>query len=819
MAIKKSDLYSSLWKSCDELRGGMDASQYKDYILTLLFLKYVSDKSEADPEALIEIPTGCSFADIVALKGNKEIGEGIDKIVAELANVNNLRGVIDVTSFNDPEKLGQGKEMVERLSKLVAIFAGLDFRASRAGGDDLLGDAYEYLMRHFATESGKSKGQFYTPAEVSRVLARVVGIGATARRTQTIYDPTCGSGSLLLKAAEEAPKGLTVFGQEKDGATWALARMNMILHDYATADLAKGDVISSPAFGSGDRLKTHDFVVANPPFSTKSWRSGISPEADPYGRFEAGVPPARNGDYAFLLHAIASLKSSGRAAVIMPHGVLFRSGAEAEIRSRLLRRGLIEGVIGLPANLFYGTGIPACIVVVDKAGAARRDSVFLLDASRGFVKDGAKNRLRSRDIHKIVDVFTRRTEVERYSRAVPIEEIAAKPNDHNLNLPRYVDSSEPEDLDDLDAHLNGGIPERDLDLLGEHWDAFPSLRGQLFEPERDGYARARVEGEEVRWTIEANPDFAAFRKQVADVLSAWWQAQRRLLEGIDRGTAPNPLIHELSEDLLRRFKDVPLLSSYDVYEQLMVYWGETMQDDVYLVSAVGWVEAARPREPREIGKQSNGKPKYEKPDLVLGSGKSKRKYKMDLLPPEVVIGHYLPDEKAELERLRLEADAATQELDEYVAAHGFEGGLLEDVVDEKGKVTKRALNDQIDARRGEPELADELEAAETCLRLFDRQGKVKQRLAAAEREIGAKALAIYPQLTDAETLALVVDEKWLVAIRSYVDAVVADSTRRLIARITQLEDRYASTVASLEERRARLADEVAGHLAAMGWGK
>jgi len=320
VAIKKSDLYSSLWKSCDELRGGMDASQYKDYVLTLLFLKYVSDKNEADPASLIAIPPGCSFNDIVALKGSKEIGEGIDKIVANLADANDLRGVIDIAFFNDDEKLGKGHEMVDQLSKLVAIFDQLDFRASRADGDDLLGDAYEYLMRHFATESGKSKGQFYTPAEVSRILAKVVGIGAHARQDQTIYDPTCGSGSLLLKAADEAPHGLTVYGQEKDGATWALARMNMILHGYETAEIARGDTITSPGFASGTQLKQNDFVVANPPFSTKSWSSGISPAADEYGRFELGVPPAKNGDYAFLLHAIKSLKSTGKAAVILLGG-------------------------------------------------------------------------------------------------------------------------------------------------------------------------------------------------------------------------------------------------------------------------------------------------------------------------------------------------------------------------------------------------------------------------------------------------------------------------------------------------------------------
>jgi len=339
VTLRKSDLYGSLWKSCDELRGGMDASQYKDYILTLLFVKYVTDKQKADPDSLIDVPPGGSFDDMIALKGDKEIGDRINKIIAKLAEANGLQKVIDQADFNDEEKLGKGKEMQDRLSKLVAIFADLDFRGSRAEGDDLLGDAYEYLMRHFATEAGKSKGQFYTPAEVSRILAKVVGIGPSTRQDQTVYDPTCGSGSLLLKAAAEAPRGMTIYGQEKDNATWALSRMNMILHGNEIADLRKGDTITSPQFTQGPQLKAFDFVVMNPPFSTKSWSNGLEND---YGRFEFGMPPAKNGDYAFVLHALKSLRSNGKASVIVPHGVLFRGNAEATIRKALLQRGYIR---------------------------------------------------------------------------------------------------------------------------------------------------------------------------------------------------------------------------------------------------------------------------------------------------------------------------------------------------------------------------------------------------------------------------------------------------------------------------------------------
>ena len=314
MAIKKSELYSSLWKSCDELRGGMDASQYKDYVLILLFVKYVSDKYAGDAHALIDVPAGGSFADMVAAKGDKEIGDKVNKIIGRLADANDsLKGAINVADFNDEEKLGKGKEMVDRLTKLVAIFEGLDFGGNRAEGDDLLGDAYEYLMRHFATESGKSKGQFYTPSEVSRTMALVIDLGKATSVKQSIYDPTCGSGSLLLKAHDEAKSrtglDLAVYGQEMDNATSALARMNMVLHDCPTAEIAPAgsSTIANPFFRTSDgSLKTFDFVVANPPFSNKNWTSGLNPAEDEFGRFEYGTPPEKNGDYAFLLHIVSA---------------------------------------------------------------------------------------------------------------------------------------------------------------------------------------------------------------------------------------------------------------------------------------------------------------------------------------------------------------------------------------------------------------------------------------------------------------------------------------------------------------------------------
>ena len=642
MALKKSQLYSSLWQSCDELCGGMDASQYKDYILTLLFMKYVSDKYAGESDALIVVPDDGGFADMAKHKGDKEIGDNINVIIGKLADANDLKGVIDQADFNDESKLGAGKEMQDRLSKLVAIFEGLDLSANRAEGDDLLGDAYEYLMRHFATESGKSKGQFYTPAEVSRVMAKVIGIGTNTRPNQTIYDPTCGSGSLLLKVADEAPRGITIYGQEMDNATWALARMNMCLHEYPTAELWHGNTLAAPYFRSKNGgLQTFDFAVANPPFSAKAWSNGLDPDHDEFRRFEYGIPPAKNGDYAFLLHLVTSLNSKGKGAIILPHGVLFRGNKEAEIRRNLIRRRLIKGIIGLPANLFYGTGIPACIVVIDKENAAGRTGIFMIDASKGFLKDGNKNRLRAQDIHKIVEVFTRQIELPRYSRIVPVTEIADSANDYNLNIPRYIDSSEPEDLHDLDAHLNGGIPNRDIDALGAWWKHFPSLRKALFKRNRRGYSKARVDSRQVKTTILGNDDFEAYRHRVADVFQTWRKRHKRRLSGVKANSHPKEIIDALSEDLLARFAHLPLLSPYDIYQRLMDYRDETMQDDVYLIAAVGWVEAARPR---SVVEDKERKIK-ETPDLAI----KRKKYKMDLIPPALVVARYFAAEQAHVE--------------------------------------------------------------------------------------------------------------------------------------------------------------------------
>ena len=796
MALKKSELYSSLWSSCDELRGGMDASQYKDYVLVLLFIKYVSDKFAGQPYAPITIPPGASFKDMVALKGKTDIGDQINKkIVEPLVEANKLS---DLPDFNDASKLGTGKEMVDRLTNLIAIFENkaLDFSKNRADGDDILGDAYEYLMRHFATESGKSKGQFYTPAEVSRIMAQISGIrNAKTSAATTVYDPTCGSGSLLLKVADEAGTPVTLYGQEKDAATSGLARMNMILHDNATATIEQGNTLANPKFMDGGTLQTFDYVVANPPFSDKRWSTGIDPLHDPFERFKPfGTPPGKQGDYAYLLHIVRSLKSTGKGACILPHGVLFRGNAEADIRRNLVRKGYIKGIIGLPPNLFYGTGIPACIVVVDKGNAQARKGLFMIDASGGFMKDGPKNRLRSMDIHKIVDVFNRRIDVPRYSRMVPFEEI--EKNDFNLNLPRYIDSQTPEDLQDIAGHLQGGIPAADIDALERYWTVCPQLRHTLFKERRPGYLDLAVGKSAIKTTIYGHPEFTAFIAGMNAHFDAWRQKNVATLKGLKAGCHPKEVIAGLAEGLLAHYADKPLIDAYDIYQHLMDYWAETMQDDVYLIAAEGWkAETSRIVERDKKGKERD------------------KGWTCDLIPKPLIVERYFAAEQAAIDKLTIDLETVSARLAELVEENGDEEGAFA-ALDAVNKVNVAARLKEI---KGDKDATDEATALSEWLTLSGDEADLKRRLRVVDYELDAFAYAKYPKLAEAEIKTLVVDDKWLSAVDRAAHGEVERVSRQLAGRVTELADRYGAPLSEMVNRVVELETKMKHHIEAMGF--
>ncbi len=798
MALKKSELYSSLWSSCDELRGGMDASQYKDYVLVMLFVKYISDKYVGVPYAPITVPKGASFKDMVALKGKTTIGDDINKkIIGPIADANRLS---DMPDFNDVTKLGSGKEMVDRLTNLIAIFENkaLDFSKNRAEGDDILGDAYEYLMRHFATESGKSKGQFYTPAEVSRIIAKIVGVNtASTSASTTVYDPTCGSGSLLLKVADEAEGGITLYGQEKDSATSGLARMNMILHDNPTAEIKQGNTLANPLFlNESGALRTFDYVVANPPFSDKRWGNGVDASGDIHGRFkDYGIPPAKNGDYTYLLHIIRSLKSKGKGACILPHGVLFRGNVEAEIRKNIIRKGYIKGIVGLPANLFYGTGIPACIVVIDKENAHNRKGIFMIDAGKGFMKDGNKNRLRSMDIHKIVDVFNRQIEIDKYSKMVPFAKI--EEDEFNLNIPRYIDSQEAEDIQDIEAHLLGDIPNADIEALENFWTVYPTLKTPLFgKGSRAKYSRLKVGKEDVKQTIFHHPEFTAFTKQMDDLFNRWKNKSTRYLKEMKKGLKPKQVILKLSENLLAQYSGKNLIDKYDVYQHLMDYWDEVMQDDCYLIAADGWkADTYRITVENKKGKEVD------------------KGWTCDLVPKELVIDSYFFKEKRAIETLEADNEATAGQLAELEEEHSGEEGCFAEL----DKVNKGNVQNRLKELKGDNNAKEEIKVLKAYLDLLAKQTATNKKIKEANTELDKKLYVKYPTLTEDEIKTLVVDDKWMTLIDREIRAEMDRISQRLTQRIKELTERYETPLPKQTVEVSKLEKRVNEHLKKMGF--
>ena len=733
------------------------------------------------------------------LKGKSDIGDQINKnIIRPLTEANKQLSRADFPDFNDPTKLGSGKEKVDRLTDLIAIFENpsLDFSKNLAGGDDLLGDAYEYLMRNFATESGKSKGQFYTPADFSRVIARVIGIReANTSAETTVYDPTCGSGSLLLKIGDEARTVVTLYGQEKDAATSGLARMNMILHDNPTALISQGNTLTDPKYKTGDTLKQFDFVVANPPFSDKRWTTGLDPLHDPYERFKPfGVPPNNKGDYAYLLHIVRSLKSTGVGACVLPHGVLFHGNAEAVIRHALIRKGYIKGIIGLPSNLFYGTGIPACIVVVGKQFAQARKGIFMIDASKGFIKAGPKNRLRARDIHKIVDTFTKQLEIDKYSRNVSLEEI--EQNKFNLNLPRYIDTQEPEDIQDIEGHLLGGMPVSDIDSLDKYWEAFPGLKASLFKVNRSGYCDLAIDKSAIRSTIYDHKEFVNFTTEMKTHFENWRTKWADTLKSLEPGFKPKELIAKLSIDLLAYYENKPLINPYNIYQHLRDYWEETMQDDCYQIAAEGWKAETY----RIIVKDKKGREKD-------------KGWSCDLVPKSLIVAHYYSLEQTKIDELIVAIDLLASQQTELEEENSGE----EDTFGEFEKINRTNVNKRLREIKDDPESEYEIRILKQWLELYNQQSSLKKKLKAAEAYLDGKVYKHYPTLTKTEIKILIVDENWLAVLQVKIHDEVNRISQLLSRRVRELTERYENPLPEINEKVSILEKKVKQHLEKMGF--
>ena len=892
--MKKSELYSLLWEACNKLRGGVEPARYKDYVLVLLFFKYVSDRYKGQPFAEFTISKGASFDDLIAAKGKSDVGERVDKIIQKFLEDNRLQGSLPDVSFNNPDELGSGKELVDKVSGLIAVFQNpaIDFKNNRASGDDIIGDAYEYFMMKFAQESGKSKGQFYTPSEVSRIIARLIGIGNIRQmptKKWTLYDPAAGSGSLLIRAADEAPVDensdsiVTIFGQEKDHATAGLAKMNLILHQKGTGEIKRGNTLVDPAFTDDfGELKKFDFIVMNPPFSDKSWSDGIKTSEDKYKRFDGyGIPPEKNGDYAWFLHVLKSLDSNGKAGIIMPHGVLFRGNAEETIRIKVLEKRYIKGIVSLPANLFYGTGIPACIVIIDKENAETRDGIFLIDASRGFKKDGNKNRLREQDIEKIVQTFTNQLEIFGYSRFVKYEEVLEQ-NAGNLNVPRYIQKIDDKLPQNIAAHLKGGIPGTDIESLKRLWDISPALKQEIFtcvDEAHDVYNLALPSGE-IEGVIEQDASILAEKQKETDaIFTQWRDSVKDILLGIESETNPKELIRTIAVMLLNAYESAQLLDNYDVYDCLLNYWNAKLQDDVYAIKASGY----------EVGREieyeyAQKKAKDENGETISVDDTSKVKsFEGALIPREIIEAVYFADELAVINELMEQSAALEAELDEMREAESGDEGLLKDVLNDKGdSIPKANLNKrlkELDAKK----TSAVMDAMTRLVALFDESktdemetlirempelaefdirnkngtfGKAKLKAAlkaaadsavvpeiykdeydaltayaakSAEKDEADKAWkearkalddeveAKYGELTVDEIKHLLFDMKWMAKLEADIRDEIEQVLNSLSSKVLLIAKRYEHTLGEIEDRTAKSRAAVMAALERMGY--
>lgn len=884
MAIKKTQLYSILWESCNILRGSMDASQYKNYVLTMLFLKYISDKVKSDNDIYFDLPEGCSFEDIVALKGKPNIGEEIQKKLHLIARANpRLDHIINEADFDDSTKLGSGKAKVDTLTSLISVFQRdfLDFSKNRAGDDDLIGDAYEYLMKNFAAESGKKKGQFYTPAEVSRLMARIIGIHKDKRPQISIYDPTCGSGSLLLRAKAEANVGVAIFGQELDGATRGMAVMNMFLHGVDDPELEVGDTIEKPFFKNGNQLETFNYVVANPPFSQKGWIKGEIKTNDTYGRWGDSdnlppIPPVGYEDYAFLLHIIKSLNSQGRGACILPNGVLFRGNEEEAVRRKIIEKRYIRGIISLPPNLFFGTGIPACIIIIDKAKTSTSKGIFMIDARAGFAKDGAKNRLREQDIRRVFDAWETLelldangqlsdTEelIPHFSRFVPYTEITNERNDCNLNVSRYISPVDTEIQQDLFAHLklNGGLPAKDIEEgLAYLWCHCPSLKDELFTPLQPGYYTLAIERKDIPNTIAFNKEFRTISGFFSAAVEEWYKLVSQQMFTLAPGCQPKKLIADWSESLLETLAEVDgLVDKYDVYDILLNYWNTSMQDDCYLISRDGWVA--------ELScEQLTTDKKSKEVKFITKKNPTFRDYTCDLLPVYIVVNRFFKKEsdevnraeelvsqlKSEIEQLEEEYPEELNETVGEITSRYLYAVCLKPIngekealksylsITDKGKIGKEkkeavvAAYPQIFKRLDNlnqttikyrlREVANYAPLPEETIALYSQYITLNRKLTEAKADVKetiAKltklVVAKYPKLTESEIKDMVINDKWHTAIVGGAIDTAFSVSIEIEQQVLDLVDRYARRLSDIDESVRNLENRVNSHLAKMGF--
>lgn len=854
--ITSEEIKSRLWDGATELRGSMDASRYKDYMLGLMFYKFLSDKTletfrnnaglgRISESELVEAYT----------QNREELGEELDKMIQQALgyfvapeylyqkwikdintgdfevqkvtdSLNNFEKTIAVTGDSDDFKglfssstldltdTALGSNLNERnksIKALINLFADLDMVALQKS--DVLGDAYEYLIGQFAMESGKKAGEFYTPRQVSEIMAQ---IAAKNSNIQSIYDPTVGSGSLLLTVgkhlSKEVQKDLSYYGQEKNTATYNLTRMNLLLHGVRpekmtvrNADTLSHDWPEDPS--QANVGVQFDAVVMNPPYSLKDWNKAGLKVSDPRFEIAGTLPPDSKGDFAFLLHGLFHLGTNGTMAIVLPHGVLFRGGSEGDIRRRLLEKNQIDTIIGLPSGMFTNTGIPV-IVMVLKKNRPVGEPVLIIDASRGFVKVGKQNVLQEKDIAKIVDTYSSRNEIGGYSHLATHEEIIA--NEWNMNIPRYVEADNDEIAQDVDAHLYGGIPKSNIDELFVLNKSVPEVIESSFEVLREGYLMLNKSMEQLTEEVINAPQVLAkndeLRKIAESFVAKYWDILRQVKLDSDLTTLMSEMLSEIKTEV----SSIEFVDSYSAYQIVAEIWKDSLTKDSELIAASDFYTIGRTREPNMVTKGS-GKNKRQEQDGWIGM----------LVPNELIAKRLFASEQEEIEALKNKAREIDSELSELVEAAKVEDSEEYEALYESLK--KNEDDEPQDAFEAKT-IKAELKRAEKGTSEFEWLKRVEKLLAAKsstnksikEKEKQLKeAVEIRIEKLTNEEIDMLVFEKWFAGTVDALVGLVEKPLRAELSTIALLEKRYAQTfneidaqVSELEKAFEALASEL-----------
>lgn len=848
--MNKQQLSTELWSSINQLRSTMDATEYKDYIIGFIFYRFLSENQ-------VEYTKKHNETNSETIKNN--IGYFItnDNLFNTwLYNTSLSKDVIKngLISFNDSIQveynhifknifntliinLSKNNDSINSIINLFEIIKTIPINKDL--GYDVIGFIYEYLIEKFAGDAGKKAGEFYTPHEVSVLMSKIITQHFKEHNNKelSIYDPTSGSGTLLINLGKELinvtnKENIKYYAQELKESTFNLTRMNLVINNTVLINniVRHSNTLEDNWLSTNGDIVKFNAVVSNPPYS-QSWNP-LGKENDE--RYAYGLAPKSKADFAFLLHDLYHLKPDGIMTIVLPHGVLFRGGIESEIRQKLIKANHIDAIIGLPADIFFGTDIPTVIIVLKKY--RRNTDILIVDASKEFIKDGNKNRLRERDIHKIVDVFNSQIEIPKYSRFVSYDEISNPKNDFNLNIPRYIDSQEIEDIQDIEAHLLGGIPNADITALNEFWEVYPNLRTELFKDDnRPNYSQLKISKDEIKSTIFNHHEFLNFSIEMDELFNVWKTQNTQKLKGLDKSFRPKEIIQNIAEDILAKYSNKNLMDKYAVYQHIMDYWNSTMQDDAYLIAVDGWVA-----EPYRI---------------IVVNDKTKKEtdkgWECDLVPKILVIERYFKAQQQIIEQLEADKEAIAlqfTELEENLP-DGIEEDewILNEVKNEKGKITKtlvdnktrelkrKILNipmdtpskeitkniknnfEKIQRNKENNELFEQLDILEKYNNLVAKDSEITAKLKTAIDELDNAALERYKTLTEDEIKQLVVDDKWMANIEQRVKTEMERISQRLTRRIKELAERYETTLPNQTNEVAELEAKVMAHLQKMGF--